>query len=216
MVAALIVRRVFAPRERRAHERTQSVPPLTGGARRPPAAGTRHIADRSHAGARLSGRARRRLRSAATCCIDAQGRPIANDFVNVWAAGRLALDGHRLPPTTGRCTGRPKSAPSATTSPIITAGITRRLFCLSPPPWRRCLILSRRWCGSARRSPPMPRRCAQSSAKRAGIFLALGFPAALWNVTRGPERFFHRGADRRNAGLLCNGSRRWPVCAWDC
>lgn len=26
--------------------------------------------------------------------IDAQGRPIANDFVNVWAAGQLALDGH--------------------------------------------------------------------------------------------------------------------------
>ena len=26
--------------------------------------------------------------------IDAQGRPFANDFVNVWAAGRLALDGH--------------------------------------------------------------------------------------------------------------------------
>jgi hypothetical protein len=24
---------------------------------------------------------------------DPQGRPIANDFVNVWAAGRLALDG---------------------------------------------------------------------------------------------------------------------------
>ena len=29
------------------------------------------------------------------------GRPIANDFVNVWAAGRLALDGRLPPPTTG-------------------------------------------------------------------------------------------------------------------
>ena len=26
--------------------------------------------------------------------VNAQGQPIAGDFVNVWAAGRLALDGH--------------------------------------------------------------------------------------------------------------------------
>ena len=29
-----------------------------------------------------------------TWLLDAQGQPLANDFVNVWAAGHLALDGH--------------------------------------------------------------------------------------------------------------------------
>ncbi len=33
----------------------------------------------------------------------------------------------RRPPTTGRCTNKPKSAPSATTSTTITAGTIRRL-----------------------------------------------------------------------------------------
>ncbi len=72
--------------------------------------------------------------------IDPQGRLIANDFVNVMAAGRLTLASEPVARTTGRCTNKPKSAPSATTSRIITAGTIRRLPSSLPRRWRRCLI----------------------------------------------------------------------------
>ena len=70
-----------------------SRPPLRSlAARRATFAATDHRPDRPDARARLSGRSRRQL-SAGRFSHDQLSRPIANDFVNVWAAGRLALDG---------------------------------------------------------------------------------------------------------------------------
>ena len=79
---------------------------------------------------------------------DKQGRPIANDFVNVFAAGSSRSPAILPPPMTGRGIRRPKSAPSATPSPTITAGIIRRLSCLLPRRWRSCPTLPPRSSGS--------------------------------------------------------------------
>jgi arabinofuranan 3-O-arabinosyltransferase len=120
---------------------------------------------------------------------DAQGRPIANDFVNVWAAGRLTLDGNpalaydwplhkaaevravgydfpdyygwHYPPTFLFV------AAALAALPYLAAAIVWLLASLSLYAATLGGILG----------------------SRAGVFLALGFPAALWNVTAGQNGF---------------------------
>lgn len=115
--------------------------------------------------------------------IDAQGRPFANDFVNVWAAGRLALDGH---------------AASAYDWPLHRAAEVRALghdfdnyygwhyppiflfaaVALASMPYTAAALA---WLGVT-----LPAYVAAVRAivgERAGIFVALGFPAVLWNAS---------------------------------
>ena len=93
--------------------------------------------------------------------LDGEGRPIANDFVNVWAAGRLALDGNPAGAYDWTLHKAAEVRASAMTLRTTTAGITRRHSCSSPPHSRRCLTLSRLSSGSRQRSPPTPRRLAE-------------------------------------------------------
>ena len=115
--------------------------------------------------------------------IDAQGRPFANDFVNVWAAGRLALDGH---------------AASAYDWPLHRAAEVHALghdfdnyygwhyppiflfaaVALASMPYTAAALA---WLGVT-----LPAYVAAVRAivgERAGIFVALGFPAVLWNAS---------------------------------
>ncbi len=121
--------------------------------------------------------------------IDTQGRPVANDFVDVWAAGRLALDGHaaaaydwtlhkaaevravghafdnyygwHYPPTFFF------AAASLALMPYATAAVV--------------------WLAATLAAYVAAVRAIIS--ERAGIFVALGFPAALWNATAGQNGF---------------------------
>jgi len=79
--------------------------------------------------------------------LDGDGQPIANDFVNVWAAGRLALDGN---PAAAYDWTLHKAAEVGAVGHdfrTITAGTIRRHSCSLPRRSRHCRILSRRWSG---------------------------------------------------------------------
>jgi hypothetical protein len=121
--------------------------------------------------------------------FDAQGRPIANDFVNVFAAGRLALEGHaalaydwtvhkatevqavgydfgsyygwHYPPTFLFVAATLALMPF-TAAALVSLGVTLPLYAAAI----RGIV-----------------------GKRAGWFLALGFPAVLWNITAGQNGF---------------------------
>jgi hypothetical protein len=120
--------------------------------------------------------------------IDPQGRPIADDFVNVVAAGRLTLDGapaaaYDWPAQKQaevRAIGRDFAgfygwhypptflfvAAALAMLPFLAAAIVSLLATLA-------LYVAALW----------------GILGRTGIFLALGFPAALWNVTAGQNGF---------------------------
>jgi arabinofuranan 3-O-arabinosyltransferase len=121
--------------------------------------------------------------------IDTQGRPFANDFVNVWAAGRLALDGH---------------AASAYDWTLHRAAEVRALghgfdnyygwhypptflfaaAALALMPYTAAALV---WLGVT-----LPAYVAAVRAivgEHAGIFVALGFPAVLWNASAGQNGF---------------------------
>jgi arabinofuranan 3-O-arabinosyltransferase len=120
---------------------------------------------------------------------DAQGRPIANDFVNVIAAGRLALDG---------------AAASAYDWPLHKAAEVRAIghefadyygWHYPPPflfvamalallPYLAAMAL---WLAATLAAYAAALR--QIVGDRAGILVALGFPAAIWNVTAGQNGF---------------------------
>jgi hypothetical protein len=121
--------------------------------------------------------------------IDAQHRPIANDFVAVYAAGQMALAG---------------SAASAYDWPLHKTAEVRAVghdFAgyygwHYPPPFlfvAAALALlpylgaALAWLAGTLIAYAAALRCILHD--RAGVFVALGFPAAIWNVTAGQNGF---------------------------
>jgi arabinofuranan 3-O-arabinosyltransferase len=120
---------------------------------------------------------------------DAQRQPIANDFVNVVAAGRLALDG---------------AAASAYDWPLHKAAEVRAIghdfadyygWHYPPPflfvaaalallPYLAAMLL---WLAATLVAYAAALRHVLGD--RVGILIALGFPAAIWNVTAGQNGF---------------------------
>ena len=143
--------------------------------------------------------------------LDSQGRPIANDFVNVVAAGRLALDGNPAAaydwPTHKQAEIRVIGhdfadyygwhypppflfvAAALATLPFVAAAIVSLLTTLAAYIVALWTILG-----------------------RSGIFVALGFPAALWNVTAGQNGFLTAALIGGTLGLL----ERRPALAGVC
>ena len=119
---------------------------------------------------------------------DAQRAPIANDFVNVWAAGQLARDGQAAAaydwPTHKAAEIRAVGhdfpayygwhyppfflfvAAALATLPFLTAALISLVASFVAYVAAMAAILG-----------------------RTGIFLAIGFPAAIWNVTAGQNGF---------------------------
>jgi len=143
--------------------------------------------------------------------LDADSRPIANDFVNVVAAGRLALDGNPAAaydwPTHKQAEVRvighdfpdyygwhyPPTflfvAAALATLPFVVAAIVSLVATLAAYVAAMAGILG-----------------------RTGIFVALGFPAALWNVTAGQNGFLTAALIGGTLGLL----ERRPALAGIC
>ena len=144
--------------------------------------------------------------------FDAQGRPIANDFVNVFAAGKLALAGNaasaydwtlhkameiravgydfgsyygwHYPPTFLFAAAALALLPF-TAAALVSLAVTLPLYAAS---------------------------IRGIAGNRAGWFLALGFPAVLWNVTAGQNGFLTAALI---GGMLLFVERR-PVLAGIC
>jgi arabinofuranan 3-O-arabinosyltransferase len=143
--------------------------------------------------------------------LDAGGRPIANDFVDVYAAGRLALDGdaaaaydwpvHKQAEV--RAIGHDFAdyygwhypptflfvAAALAMLPFVVAAIVSLVATLAAYVTAMAGILG-----------------------RTGILVALGFPAALWNVTAGQNGFLTAALIGGTLGLL----ERRPTLAGVC
>jgi arabinofuranan 3-O-arabinosyltransferase len=143
---------------------------------------------------------------------DPRGRPIANDFVNVWAAGRFALDG-RAPAAYDWTAHRDAEvravgydfdgyygwhypppafffAAALATLPYLVAAIIWLLTTLAAYVAAIAGILG----------------------LRTGVLFALGFPAAIWNVTAGQNGFLTAALIGGTLGLL----ERQPALAGIC
>ena len=79
--------------------------------------------------------------------IDREGRPIANDFVNVVAAGQLALEGEPAAAYDWPPHKQAEVRAIGHDFETITAGIIRRRSFLLRRHSRPCLISLRRWSG---------------------------------------------------------------------
>jgi len=143
---------------------------------------------------------------------DAERRPIANDFVDVIAAGRLALDG---------------AAASAYDWPLHKAAEVRALghdfadyygWHYPPPflfvamalallPYLAAMLL---WLGATLAAYAAALR--HILGDRVGVLVALGFPAAIWNVTAGQNGFLTAALIGGALGLL----ERRPALAGLC
>jgi arabinofuranan 3-O-arabinosyltransferase len=144
--------------------------------------------------------------------IDPQGRVIANDFVNVIAAGRLTLDGHpaaaydwpihkqaevrvighdfedyygwHYPPTFLFV------AAALATLPYLTAAIG----------WLAATLFA------------YAAALAGILGRRTGILVALGFPATIWNITAGQNGFLTAALIGGTLGLLQKRPALAGVC----
>ncbi|MEI7805791.1 MAG: glycosyltransferase family 87 protein [Hyphomicrobiales bacterium] len=121
--------------------------------------------------------------------IDAQGRAIANDFVNVWAAGQLALDGNAAAAYdwTAHKAAEVRAVGHAFENYFGWHYPPTFLFAavsLAMLPYTAAALV---WLGVT-----LPGYLAAMRAiigQRAGILLALGCPAVLWNATAGQNGF---------------------------
>ncbi|HWX71938.1 MAG TPA: glycosyltransferase family 87 protein [Xanthobacteraceae bacterium] len=144
--------------------------------------------------------------------LDGEGRPIANDFVNVWAAGRLALDGN------------PAAAYDWTLHKAAEVRAVGHAFANYygwhyPPPFLFVatalatlpyLVAALVWLAATLTA--YAATLGGILRSRAGILLALGFPAALWNVTACQNGFFTAALIGGTLGLL----ERHPALAGLC
>jgi hypothetical protein len=121
--------------------------------------------------------------------LDGGGRPIANDFVNVWAAGRLALDGN--PAAAYDWTLHKAAEISA-----VSHDFPNYYGWHYPPPFLFVaaalatlpyLVAALLWLGVTLSA--YAATLGGILGSRAGVLLALGFPAALWNMTAGQNGF---------------------------
>jgi arabinofuranan 3-O-arabinosyltransferase len=143
---------------------------------------------------------------------DSQGRPIANDFVNVWAAGRLALDG---------------TAPAAYDWTLHRAAEVRAVgydfdgyygWHYPPPAFFFAAALAMLPYLVAAVIWLLTTLGAYAAAiagilgLRTGVLFALGFPAAIWNITAGQNGFLTAALIGGTLGLL----ERHPALAGIC
>ena len=143
---------------------------------------------------------------------DPQGRPIANDFVNVWAAGRLALDGQ---------------APTAYDWTLYRVAEVRAVgydfdgyygwhypppafFFAAAPATLPYLVAPVVWLLTTLAA--YIAAIAGIIGLRTGVLFALGFPAAIWNVTAGQNGFLTAALIDGTLGLL----ERHPALAGIC
>jgi len=142
----------------------------------------------------------------------AQGQPIANDFVNVWAAGRLTLDGdpaaaydwplHKAAEV--RAVGHDFANYYGWHYPPTFLFVAGALAML---PYLAAAIV---WLAATLAA--YAATLGGILGGRAGVFLALGFPAALWNVTAGQNGFLTAALIGGTLGLL----ERRPALAGIC
>jgi len=144
--------------------------------------------------------------------LDGDGQPIANDFVNVWAAGRLALDGN------------PAAAYDWTLHKAAEVGAVGHDFpnyygWHYPPPFLFVaaalatlpyLVAALVWLIVTLAA--YAATLGGILGNRAGALLALGFPAAIWNVTAGQNGFLTATLIGGTLGLL----ERHPALAGLC
>jgi hypothetical protein len=144
--------------------------------------------------------------------LDADSRPIASDFVNVWAAGRLAADGH----------------PALAYDWVIHKSMEVRavghavanyygwhypptfLFVASVLALVPIVPATFLWLGVT--LPIYLVAIRAIVGERAGYLLALGFPATLWNVTAGQNGFLTAALIGGTLTLL----ERQPIAAGIC
>jgi hypothetical protein len=143
---------------------------------------------------------------------DPRGRPIANDFVNVWAAGRLALDGqapaaydwtlHRTAEV--RAVGYDFDGYYGWHYPppafFFAAALATLPYLVAAVVW---LVTTLAAYAAA---------IAGILGLRTGVLFALGFPAAIWNVTAGQNGFLTAALIGGTLGLL----ERHPALAGIC
>ena len=158
--------------------------------------------------------------------FNSDGQPIANDFVNVWAAGRLALDGHAA------------SAYDLTLHQAAEVQAVGHAFkdyygWHYPPAFLFVAMLLATLPYTAAAATwlmaTLPLYVAAVRViigERAGIFVALGWPAALWNVTAGQNGFLtaalsaahcHRWSATQPSQvfvLVCSATSRISVCCF--
>jgi len=142
---------------------------------------------------------------------DSQGRPIANDFVDVVAAGRLALDGE---PAAAYDWPEHKKAEVR----VIGHDFDDYYGWHYPPPFLFVAagLATLPYLAAAAVSL-LTTLAAYVAALygilgRTGIFVALGFPAALWNITAGQNGFLTAALIGGTLGLL----ERRPALAGIC
>jgi hypothetical protein len=143
---------------------------------------------------------------------DPRGRPIANDFVNVWAAGRLALDGaapdaydwtlHRAAEV--RAVGYEFDGYYGWHYPppafFFAAGLAMLPYLVAALVWLLTTLAA------------YAAAIAGILGLRTGVLFALGFPAAIWNVTAGQNGFLTAALIGGTLGLL----ERHPALAGIC
>jgi hypothetical protein len=144
--------------------------------------------------------------------IDRHGDGIANDFVNLWASGHLALKGNAAGAYDWKlqvqaqeaAVGHPFPADPVWPYPPVFLFAAAAIACIPfvPAAAAWLLLTALAYIAAIR----------NIVGNRSGVLLALGFPGALWNITAGQSGFLSTALMAGALGLM----ERRPVMAGCC
>lgn len=144
--------------------------------------------------------------------IDGDGNPLASDFSGMWSAGQSVLDGDPAAAYAWAFGDKIEAVQAGRAAGTFYPWIypprllfTATLFALLP-----AIPATIAWLAVT--VPVYALAVAALLRTRGAIFIALGFPAALWNVAQGGNALFTAAALAGGLGLL----ERWPILAGIC
>ncbi len=144
--------------------------------------------------------------------IDERGNPIASDFIGIWSAGRATLDGAAASAYDWATKSRLEAIATGVASDSFYPWLYPPPFLLVAAAFAVLPVIPASIAWLLVTAPLYAASICAILKRRSGIWIALGFPGALWNASAGQNGFLSAAAIGGTLALM----ERHPTLAGVC
>ena len=141
--------------------------------------------------------------------IDENGNPVASDFIGIWTAGRAVLDGAAASAYDWATKSRLESIATGVAADSFYPWLYPPPFLLVAAAFAMLPVIPAAITWLAVTAPLYVASIYGILGRKSGIWIALGFPGALWNASAGQNGFLSAAAIGGTLALM----ERHPIWA---